>query len=478
MRTNIFKMSKYHFLKPPQFIRVSIYFLFFIMISCDTSQKISSRDNYGAMADSIEESLFEELINVWYPRVIDSTYGGYLSNFSYDWKQMPNQNKSIVYTARHVWTTSMLYKHYPDKEEFLKYADLGFEFMTDYLWDDTYGGYYIIVDQDGSRIDSLSTEKRIYGQAFAIYALAQYYEVSKKDKALEWAKKSFQWIEDYSHDPENGGYFEFLLRTGAPILSDDPTTIQLSDRLVKGYKDYNSSIHILEALTTLYHVWPDELVRKRLEEMFHVVRDIMVTETGYLKLYFYPDWTLVPGRDLDETAGNNLWFTDHVTFGHDIETAFLLYEAAEVLDMYDEKTAAICKKLVDHTISKGWDNEHGGFFEKGKYVTPDSLIIIDHHKSWWNEVEGLNSLLLMHALYPDSDIDYYGYFLKQWRYIDTYLIDHNYGGWYGSGQDTNPGSKNAPKAHNWKTTYHNGRGMVNCINRLRQLETSVAGSYH
>jgi len=478
MHTIKFKLSKYHSGIPSDFMRMILVLLSIILISCDSAKKISSRYNYGAMADSVEESLFKELIDVWYPRIIDSAYGGYLSNFTYDWKQMPNQNKSIVYTARHIWTTSMLYKQYPEKEEFLKYADLGFEFMTKYLWDNTYGGYYIIVAQDGSPVDSLNNEKRIYGQAFAIYALAQYYEVSGEEKALEWAKKSFQWIEDYSHDPENGGYFEFLLRNGAPILTGDTIKIKLSDRLVKGYKDYNSSIHILEALTTLYHVWPDDLVRQRLEEMFHVVRDIMVTEHGYLKLYFYPDWTLVAGDKLDETAGDNLWFSDHVTFGHDIETAFLLYEAAEALDMYDEKTAAICKKLVDHTINKGWDNEHGGFFEKGKYVTADSLIIIDHHKSWWNEVEGLNSLLMMHALYPEADINYYGYFLKQWTYINTYLIDHTYGGWYGSGQDTNPRSKSAPKAHNWKTTYHNGRGMVNCINRLRQLDTNVAGSDH
>jgi len=63
---------------------------------------------------------------------------------------------------------------------------------------------------------------------------------------------------------------------------------------------------------------------KRLDEMFHVVRDIMVVDPGHLLLYFMEDWTPVTDETLDEIAGEDLWFSDHVTFGHDIETSFLL----------------------------------------------------------------------------------------------------------------------------------------------------------
>ena len=455
---------------------ITLLYFSFSLFSCHPVEKIADESSYGIMADTLEKSLQDDIIRVWYPRIMDSTYGGYLTNFSYDWKQLSHQEKSIVYTARHVWTTSMLYKQYPDRMEFLDYAAQGFAFMKDHLWDETYGGYFVVVGQDGSQIDSLGNEKRIYGQAFAIYGLAEYYEASRNEEVLDWAKKSFQWIEEKAHDPVNGGYYENLLRQGAPLLSEDTFKVPLNERLMQGYKDFNSSIHILEALTTLYHVWPDELVRKRLEEMFHVVRDIMVTKPGYLQLYFEPDWTHVTGAMQEGDNQRNTWFYDHVTFGHDIETAYLLYEAAEALEMYDDETASICQMLVDHTIRKGWDDEHGGFFERGLYVTPDSLTIIDDHKSWWSQVEALNSLLLMHELHPDAEIDYYTYFLRQWQYIDRYLIDHTYGGWYSGGLDTNPGIKTAPKAHNWKTAYHNGRGMVNCVNRLRSLQIRESGT--
>jgi mannobiose 2-epimerase len=58
-----------------------------------------------------------------------------------------------------------------------------------------------------------------------------------------------------------------------------------------GYKDQNSSIHLLEAFTELYEVWPDELVRSRLQEMLFLIRDIITTKKGYLVLFLKPDWT-------------------------------------------------------------------------------------------------------------------------------------------------------------------------------------------
>lgn len=446
-----------------------LFTIFSLVFSCTEVKEKDKISPYLSMADTLEKSLYNDIIDLWYPRIIDLEQGGYLTNYSYNWEQLPNQDKYLVYQARHIWTLSMLYKNYPDKREFLDYAGHGFKFLTSKMWDEEEGGYYLAVDQTGLPLEDNIHEKRIYGQAFAIYGLAEYYSVSKETAALEWAKKSFNWIEENAHDPVNGGYFEFLHRDGSPVLKSDNYQTELNDRVVIGLKDYNSSIHILEALTSLYHVWPDALVKERLEEMFHVVRDIMVTDPGYLLLYFTADWTPVTGNTLDEIAGEELWFSSHVTFGHDIETSYLLFEAAEALGDHDDRTIKVVKQLTDHTLLKGWDEQNGGIFDKGKYMKPDSMVIIDDKKAWWGEIEAFNSMLLLHSLYPDDKMDYYGYFLKQWDFLNTYQIDHEYGGWYNGSLDTNPKSKKANKAHPWKTTYHNSRGMVNCINILRDL---------
>jgi cellobiose epimerase len=200
------------------------------LASCEPQTQNSHFGFYGGLADTLEKSLENEIINVWYPRIIDSTYGGYFTNFSATWEKLPRQEKSIVYTARHVWTTSMLYKQYPDSSQYLDYARQGFEFMKEHLWDDEYGGYYIVVSQEGDPMDTLDLQKRVYGQAFAIYGLAEYYDACREMEVLDWAKKSFQWIEEHARDPEHGGYFEFLLRQGAPMLSGDENKVDMSDR--------------------------------------------------------------------------------------------------------------------------------------------------------------------------------------------------------------------------------------------------------
>jgi mannobiose 2-epimerase len=150
-----------------------------------------------------------------------------------------------------------------------------------------------------------------------------------------------------------------------------------------------------------------------------------------------------------------------------VETAYLLLETADILGMGDdEQTHVIAKRLMDHSLESGWDAENGGFYDAGKLIDGEIRIINDH-KSWWGIVEGLNALLLMHTIYPDDPNDYFGKFKQMWNYIDSYLIDKEHGGWYSSGLDKNPGSKNGLKSHAWKTTYHNARGMINCIRQLR-----------
>ena len=80
----------------------------------------------------------------------------------------------------------------------------------------------------------------------------------------------------------------------------------------------------------------------------------------------------------------------------------------------------------------------------------------------------MNALLMMALLYPDDPNNYYSKFLKSWKYIRTYLIDKEHGGWYNYGLDTFPENAEQQKSHIWKTTYHNTRAMVRCIKMLRE----------
>ncbi|MCK4853265.1 MAG: AGE family epimerase/isomerase [Bacteroidales bacterium] len=444
-----------------------------VLTACGTSS--SSGDHpvhvppdQTLLADKLEKSLFEYIIDPWYPLIIDTLNGGYISEFEHDWTMSENsQLKALVQQARHVWATSYIYEHYPERKEFLDYAAHGFRFLRDAMWDKEFGGFHTFCSNDGTPDAENINDKRIYGQAFAIYGLSQYYRMSKDQKVLQLAKRAFLWMEEHAHDPAHGGYFEMLNRNGTPLYADDVLVNGPDGFPTKGLKDYNSSIHLMEAFSELYRVWPDSLVRARLEEMFYLIRDTFVHPHGYLQLYFYPDWKLVTAQTMNELSEENYRFTSHFTYGHDVETAYLLLETTHVLGWSeDEKTQKIAKRLVDHSLESGWDQMAGGFYDAG-IVSEGKIMIISNHKAWWGQVEGMNALLMMHQLYHEDPNDYYGRFLKSWKYINNYLIDKEYGGWFNYGLDTYPESKKQHKSHIWKTTYHNSRGMIRCIQMLR-----------
>jgi mannobiose 2-epimerase len=419
-------------------------------------------------ADEMERSIQTELLNKWYPQCVDSTYGGFITTYTYDFKPTGAQDKFIVTQARHTWSTAKASELYPDISYYIKCSENGFHFLRDVMWDKTFGGFYNLVTREGKDKSNAQAPKEAYGNAFAIYALAAYYHASRDTAALNLAKKAFMWLEKHGHDPKYKGYYQILKMDGTPV-SRDATNASTSN---VGYKDQNSSIHLLEAFTELYGVWPDPLVRERLQEMLFLIRDKIVTPKGYLVLFLKPDWTPISFVDSTKEVILKHRNLNHVSFGHDVETAYLMLEASHVLGLKnDTRTLAVAKKMVDHSLQNGWDNTLGGFYDEGYYFKDSSRItIIKDSKNWWAQAEGMNTLLLMADKFPGDKMNYYEHFNKIWNYIQTYIIDHQYGDWYEEGLDKEPERKTALKGHIWKGNYHQFRSLSNCVKRLRGVE--------
>jgi len=417
------------------------------------------------VAAEMEDLLLKNMMPVWYPRVIDKEYGGYLSNFNYKWEMTGSQNKMIVTQSRHVWACSEM-KAFTGDPVYLDYARHGFLFLRDHMWDKQYGGFFNLVSREGTPLkeaDPKQFAKNAYGNAYAIYGLAAYYRESRDPGVLELAKEAFAWLEKGSHDPVYGGYFQFLNQDGTPIREGGPGGTPP--------KDQNSSIHILEALTELYHVWPDDLVRKRLDEMLHLIRDVIVNDKGSLQLYLNADLTPVSYQDSSKKVHLKHYALDHMSFGHDVETAYLLMEASEALNsVADSKTLEIGKKMVDNSMNYGWDNSNAGVYDVGYfYKNEKSVTIIRDTKNWWAQSETLNTLLIMSELYPDDPLNYRKRFFDQWKFIKDYLIDWQHGDWYSGSTDKEPRAKEGTKANIWKGNYHTTRALINCITRIREM---------
>jgi mannobiose 2-epimerase len=440
-----------------------------LIISFALSAQVKPADGTRAermqIAAEMDKSIKTELLNKWYPQSADSAYGGFISTYTYDFKPTGPQDKFIVTQARHIWSTAKAAGLYPDVPYYIKCSEHGFRFLRDKMWDKTYGGFYNLVDRQGNDKSNPISPKEAYGNAFAIYGLSAYYKASKDTGALNLAKKAFLWLEKHSHDPVYKGYFQHLKMDGSPVKRDKsvPSTSDL------GYKDQNSSIHLLEALTELYSVWHNDLVRERLQEMLLLIRDKITTKKGSLTLFFTPDWTPVSFSDSSEASVLKHRNLDHVSFGHDVETAYLMLEASHALGLKnDTRTLTIGKKMLDHALRNGWDSAVGGFYDEGYYFKGrDTISIIRDTKNWWAQAEGMNTLLLFGDRYPNDPLHYYDKFKQLWNYNQTYLIDHVNGDWYEGGIDKQPEKKTALKGHIWKGTYHHFRSMSNCMKRLK-----------
>ena len=148
------------------------------------------------------------------------------------------------------------------------------------------------------------------------------------------------------------GYIRSPWKTvaGTPIQPNVPSgRVAMGPIGPVGYKSMNTHIHLLEAFSELYRVWPDPALRARLEEMLAIVRDKICVEPGVMNLYFTNAWQPIPGHD---------------SFGHDVETAYLMLEADELLHQRaSDKTERMARMLVDHALAYGWDTINGGFFQ-------------------------------------------------------------------------------------------------------------------
>ena len=405
---------------------------------------------YRATLAQVEANLQTDVLGAWFPRAV-SAKGGFDQNFSENWTNTSHGERSIVFQSRLTWLAAQAALRYPAKKaEWSAISTHGADFLRAAMWDAQNGGFFWALE---GGIPVRDGEKHAYGNAFAIYALAANYRATQNPRALALAQEAFRWLDLHAHDAQNGGYFEALDRSGRPILapvSDAQTADVIGTRY--GFKSMNSHIHLLEALAALHEVWPDKVVESRLREVFGLVRNtIVVPDVGAMNLFFTPAWKPVPNDD---------------SYGHDIETAYLLVEAAAALGMPDDaQTWKVARQLVDHTLDFGHDAENGGFYDAGGAFGGVSK----PEKIWWTQAEALNALLLMHQKYGAQTSRYFDAFNAQWNFIRTRQVDALNGGWYPSLTREGATIPGHVKSDGWTEGYHQGRALLNVAAMLQKL---------
>lgn len=436
-------------------MKILILLCVMMTVSAAVAAAPPANEKYLETADQIEKTLWEEL-NRFFPACIDEQHGGYRAWFSDTWKLQDTNYKTIVYQARMTWITSQIVLRRPSHaDQYRVYAQHGLKFLNDTMWDKEQGGFFWGLSETGKIDPRYTDEKHAYGIAFGIYGAAAAGEALNDPAGAELALKAFKWLDEHAHDATNGGYFEALARDGKPIMAprdrSDPRNRFDKIGTLYGYKSMNTHIHLLEAVTQLSRVSKDPLVKERLAELHSIVRDKIYVKPGCLNQYFTPAWQPLPDGD---------------SFGHDIETAFLLFESAEALGLHhDPATMEAAKSLVDHALEYGFDKDRGGFYDEG----PAFKEPFKTQKIWWAQAEGLNALLLMHQEFGTDTQKYYRAFDKQWGFISKYQLDPVNGGWFWEVTAAGKHKDGESKANEWKAAYHTGRAMLNTSEMLRKL---------
>lgn len=390
------------------------------------------------MVKEVKEHLLCDILPFWMG-LKDDKHGGFYGEVGYDLKRNHQAIKGGIYHSRILWFFSNAYLTLKDKT-YLEYADHAYDFLHNYLLDKKYGGIYWTVTYDGKPEDN---SKHTYNQAFAIYALASYYDASGKDQALALAYEILDKVETICKD--DGGYLEAFDRCFKPTSNE-----KLSENGVMASRTMNTLLHLLEAYTELYRVDPQEKVANCLRQMLDTFADKVYNPSlRRLEVFFDLDW-------------NSL--VDLHSYGHDIEASWLVDRACEVLndEAYTSKISIITKDLADHIHSVALDDDWSVYNECAE-------AIVDRRKVWWVQAEAI--LGFVNGYQKDLvRADYLETAKVIWKYIKEYVIDPRESSeWLNELHEDGSPINDKELAGVWKCPYHNGRMCFELINRKVEI---------
>lgn len=387
----------------------------------------------------LDKELHQHILPYWTDRMADPETRGFHGRIDGHNKLHEDADRGSVLNARILWTYSAAFNA-SHEEEYLKMANLAYDYCMKYFVRGDQKGVYWLVDRNGKPVD---TKNQIYALAFMIYALAEYYQATGFYHAVEAAVNLYRAIEEHSYDPDHGGYFE-AFDENWNLLED----LRLSDKDANEKKTMNTHLHILEAYTNLYREWDDPGLLERLRALVRVFMDRIVDpETHHFRLFFDEKWAC-KGR--------------LISFGHDIEGSWLLYEAALVSNDPDliRQTGELVPRIVDAVLEKGLDPEYGGIYYESD---PDAGIDTDKH--WWPQVEAMVGLV--NAWQLTGKKTYLDHAYEIWQFTRQYVIDKKHGEWHYRLSRKGKPFHDQDKAGFWKCPYHNSRACLEIIQRLR-----------
>ncbi|MBO4899724.1 MAG: AGE family epimerase/isomerase [Lachnospiraceae bacterium] len=382
--------------------------------------------------EEIEHHLIYDIIPFW-KKLRDDEYGGYFGYVDYDLNIDETAVKGCILNNRITWFFSNAYQVTSD-DSLLAEARHGYEFLRDKCLDHDNGGVFWSVNYDGTPSD---TTKHTYNQAFAIYALSSYYDVSHDTEALNLAFELFDIIEEKCRDEE--GYLEAFTYDFRPESNE-----KLSENGVMADRTMNTLLHVFEGYSELYRVSHNEKVGEKMRWILDVFASKIYNPERHRQEVFF------------DSEYNTL--IDLISYGHDIESAWLIDRGVEILGdpEYEAKIFPVTRDLTANIYKTAFDGHSlPNECESG---------VVDEKRVWWVQAEGVLGFLNGYRKAPEHK-EYLEAAESLWVFIKEHVIDPRCREWFMHVDPQGNPERGRPIVEEWKCPYHNGR-MCMEVSRL------------
>lgn len=398
-----------------------------LLIMLFISQQLSAQTHAEMlqMYNEIEENLYHSILPFWEKHTVDPS-GGFYGMVGRDGRQVNGASKGGVLNARILWTFSKAFEMKGDSL-YLSLANRAQSYFLEYFIDKQYGGVYWEIKADGS---PLNTDKQSYACAYGIYGLAEHFRATGNLKSLNMAILLYNTLEEKSRDRIKEGYIESFTRDWKK-----PAKYGYDGKGIAS-KTMNTHIHVLEAYMNLYSVWHDRKLKQDLIKLIQIFTDKLYRKNdGHLTLYCDDDWNSL--EDID-------------SYGHDIETAWLLTEAADLIDddLITKRCHEVTLGLTDAALAEGLTPASAMNYERNGTEYSRNL-------SWWCQAETI--IGCVNAWQITGNKKYLQTGKKVWEYVREHFVDKTYGEWYRSLSESGVPVYKEPKVSLWNCPYHNSR---------------------
>jgi len=376
------------------------------------------------------DNLLSDIIPFWLRNSGDDTFGGFFTCLDQEGK-VYDTDKFVWLQCRQVWTFAMLYNEVEKKQEWLDFALSGAGFLMKHGRDQR-GDWYFSLTREGK---PLLEPYNIFSDCFATMAFGQLYKATGKKEYSQIAIETFQNI---------------LRRQGSPKGKYSKAHAGTRD-----LKNFALPMILCNLVLEIEHLLDAELVADTINKGIHAV----------METFYHRDKGLILENVTTSNEFSDSFEGRLINPGHGIESMWFVMDLAKRL-----KDKDLIRKAVDRTINileYSWDKAYGGLFYFLDINGHPPLQLEWDQKLWWVHMETIVSLLKGFELTGDDRC--WNWFEKVHEYTWSHFPDPIHGEWYG--YLNRRGEVLLPlKGGKWKGCFHIPRGLYQSWKTLEALE--------